>query len=429
MRSTWSWAAVSATWISRQRRVGMRVSTSLVIASPASRPDLLAPLVGDPVHGALADQDLPHLAHRVVADDADLVLLVLAEPLDVGLLDRPRALVLLDAAAREHLGADHGARDARRHAQRGVADVPGLLAEDRAQQPLLGRELRLALRRDLADQDVVGLHLGADPHDAGLVEVLERLLADVRDVAGDLLLAELGVAGDALELLDVHRGEQVVLHQTLGDQDRVLEVVPAPGHEGDEHVAPERELAALRGRPVRDHLPALHAVAELHDRLLVDAGVLVRALVLDQADDVDVRAGAVLLLRADHDAPGVHRHDLAVALGDHGHARVARHHGLHARADERRLGAQQRHGLALHVGAHQRAVRVVVLEEGDQRGGHRHQLVRRHVHHLDLFRRHHHELAGLPRRDAVQPGRRPSRRGARWPARSRAAPPPAPRGT
>ena len=48
-----------------------------------------------------------------------------------------------------------------------------------------------------------------------LVEVLEGLLADVRDVAGDFFLAELRVAGDALELLDVNRGEDVVLGDAL----------------------------------------------------------------------------------------------------------------------------------------------------------------------------------------------------------------------
>ena len=77
----------------------------------------------------------------------------------------------------------------------------------------------------------------------GVVEVLEGLLADVRDVARDLFLAELRVAGDALELLDVDRGEHVVLGDALGDEDRVLEVVALPGHERDEHVLAERELA------------------------------------------------------------------------------------------------------------------------------------------------------------------------------------------
>ena len=60
---------------------------------------------------------------------------------------------------------------------------------------------------------------------------------------------------------------------------------------------------------------------------------------------------------------------------------------LHAGADERRLGTDQRHRLALHVGAHQRAVGVVVLEERDQRGRDRHHLARRDVHVVDLVGR------------------------------------------
>jgi hypothetical protein len=57
-----------------------------------------------------------------------------------------------------------------------------------------------------------GLDVGADADDAALVEVAQRLLADVRDVARDLLAAELGVADLDLELLDVDRGVDVVLH-------------------------------------------------------------------------------------------------------------------------------------------------------------------------------------------------------------------------
>ena len=139
-----------------------------------------------------------------------------------------------------------------RHAQRGVADVRGLLAEDGAQQLLLRRHRALALRRDLADQDVAGLHLGADIDDAGLVEVLQRLFGDVRNVARDLLRPELGVARHHLELLDVDRGEDVVPDDALGEQDRVLEVVAVPRHERDEHVAAERQLAELGRRTVGD---------------------------------------------------------------------------------------------------------------------------------------------------------------------------------
>ena len=101
------------------------------------------------------------------------------------------------------------------------------------------------------------LHLGADAHDARLVEVLEGLLADVRDVAGDLFLAELGVARDALELLDVDRGEDVVLDDALGDEDRVLEVVAPQGMNATTTFSPERQLAALGGRTVGDDVARL----------------------------------------------------------------------------------------------------------------------------------------------------------------------------
>ena len=77
-----------------------------------------------------------------------------------------RALVLLGALAGEDARVDDDAADARRDAQRAVAHVAGLLAEDRAEELLFRGELRLALRRDLADEDVAGLHLGADAHDA-----------------------------------------------------------------------------------------------------------------------------------------------------------------------------------------------------------------------------------------------------------------------
>ena len=43
---------------------------------------------------------------------------------------------------------------------------------------------------------------------------------------------------------------------------------------------------------------------------------------------------------------------------------------LHAGANKRRLGTKQRNCLALHVGTHERAVGVVVLQERDHRGGH-----------------------------------------------------------
>ena len=108
----------------------------------------------------------------------------------------------------------------------------------------------------LPDEVVAGVDLRPDPDDPSLVEVLQDLLGDVGDVAGDLLGAQLGVAGVDLVLLDVDRGEDVVLHQALGDDDRVLVVVTLPRHVGDEEVLSEGDLALIRGGAVGDDLAA-----------------------------------------------------------------------------------------------------------------------------------------------------------------------------
>src|SRR5690606_3358354 len=97
-------------------------------------------------------------------DDADLVLGVLVEEADLLVEDLlgPHVPLLPVVLAREDLHVDDDALDARRALERGVADVAGLLAEDRPEELLLGGELGLALRRDLPDEDVARLHVRAN---------------------------------------------------------------------------------------------------------------------------------------------------------------------------------------------------------------------------------------------------------------------------
>ena len=226
-----------------------------------------------------------------------------------------------------------------------------------------------------------GLHLGADAHDARVVEVLEGLFADVRDVAGDLFLAELGVAGDALELLDVNRGEDVVLGDALGDQDRVLEVVALPRHERDEHVLAERELAHVGRGTVGEDVARLHA-ARRRGR---SASGCSRC---SGSSAGTCRAGRCPGPRPP--SPSARTTMRVASTLSTTPSRLATTHTpesratlrFHAGADERRVACGERHGLALHVRAHERAVGVVVLEERNERRGDRHQLVRRDVHQL-----------------------------------------------
>ena len=232
--------------------------------------------------------------------------------------------------------------------------------------------------------------LGADADDAALVEVGEDLLGDVRDVPGDLLRAELGVAGVDLVLLDVDRGEDVVLHEALRQDDRVLVVVALPRHERHEQVAAERHLAVVGAGTVGEDLAGLDALALVDDRTLVEARALVGAAELVHP------VGAVVAVVLRHgDRVGRHLGDDTGRLGDDDVAGVGGGAVLHAGADERGLAAQQRHGLALHVRAHERAVGVVVLEERDHRGRDRHHLARRDVHVVDARAGHVVDLAAL----------------------------------
>ena len=324
-----------------------------------------------------------HLAHQltledfidVALDDDQLIVAVLGEMLDLLVLDRHGAFVLIDAAPREHADFDNRSRYAGRQLQAGVAHVGRLLAEDRPEQLFLRRHRAFALGRNLADQDIAGLDLGADVDNARLVEILEGFLADIGNVPGDLFLTELGVARHDFEFLDMDRSKDVVLDDALGNQDRILEVVTAPRHEGDQHVAAQGQLAGVDARAVGNDLAGVDHIAHLDQGTLVDAGVLIRTLELQQIVDIDAKLTGGILVGTHHDARGVHlidhpgpaRHDAGAGIPGHGL--------FHAGAHQGRFGADQGNRLALHVRPHQRPVGVVVLQERDQGGGHGNQLL------------------------------------------------------
>ena len=121
------------------------------------RDHLLAAQVHEVGGGGLAVEQVLDPLVPLVLKDANLVLQVLLHHEELGFLDLPGPVVLLDALAGEDLHVDHDALDAGRAVERGVAHVAGLLAEDRPQQLLLRGELGLALGRDLAHQDVARL--------------------------------------------------------------------------------------------------------------------------------------------------------------------------------------------------------------------------------------------------------------------------------
>ncbi len=199
------------------------------------------------VGGQVAAQDLFELLGEFEERRADRLVAVL-----LGLLQLLLELLAFEFReahpSREPFGVDHDPFDAAGDFERFVLHVFAGAAEDGVQQLFFRRQLGLRLRRDLADEDVARLDAGADADDALLVEVPQGLFADVGNVASELFAAQLGLANFDVELVDVDRRVDVVLHQSFGEDDRVLEVVAFPRHEGDEHVAAQRQ-ARRRGWP------------------------------------------------------------------------------------------------------------------------------------------------------------------------------------
>ena len=175
-------------------------------------------------------------------------------------------------------------------------------------------------------------------------------------------------------------GVYIVHDEALVEENGVLIVVAFPRGEADENVFAEADLALRGGGAVGDDIALLHALADLDDRALVEAGALVAARKLDEL--VVLALAAVV---ADGDAVRAHAGDDAVALCQDDNAGVDRAAVLDAGGNNGLLRCHQRNGLTLHVRAHQSTVRVVVFEERDHRGGDGDHHARGYVHEVDLF--------------------------------------------
>ncbi len=293
-----------------------------------------------------------------------------------------------------HVHDDSG--NARRNHQRSILHVGRLLPEDRPQKFLFRCQLGLALRRDLTDKNIARFHFGSDADNAVVVQVLQRFFPDIRNIARDLFWSELGVPSGDFELLNVDRSEDIFLLHLLADQNRVFEVVTIPRHEPDEHVATKSEFALVRASAVRHRLARLYLLPLLHERLLGKAGSGVGTHELPQlvnlnpvlriALRIPLETSRQLPVAGNHDAPRIDRSDHAIFHRDHHRFRVASHPAFDSGSHQRSFRLQQRHTLALHVRAHQRAVRVVMLKERNQTSRNRNQLFRRNVHVVDLAR-------------------------------------------
>ena len=196
----------------------------------------------------------------------------------------------------------------------------------------------------------------------------------------------------------------VLLHHTFRYHDRILIIITIPRHESHQHVPAQGQLTVIGRGAIGDDMAWLHDLVSLDQGTLVDARVLVGALELGQG--VDVGSEIFLALGPDpNDDPfRVHQIHNPCAFAHHNGAGVLGGDRLHTGADQRRLGADQRNRLALHVGAHESTVGIVILKERDQGSGDGNQLLRRDVDEGDILTAAHvvqAKLIGVPRAHRV----------------------------
>ena len=242
-----------------------------------------------------------------------------------------------------------------------------------------------------------------------MIQVFQGFITGVRDITGDFFRAQLGITGLHFKLGDVDGGEGVFLHGFFGDDNSVFKVVAVPRHIGHQNIAAEGQFALVRVRAVRQHVAGFDFVAAAHDRTLVDAGSGIGTHELAQGIDVNaivaVRAhtvgigqeyfrthGQFPVFRGDNDFSRGGGHD-AVRFRQNDGTGVPGALSFDAGSHVWRFRYHQRHALALHVGAHQGAVGVVMFQEGDKTGGDGNELLGRNVHVMHVCRIHFDEFA------------------------------------
>ena len=205
----------------------------------------------------------------------------------------------------------------------------------------------------------------------------------------------------------MHRGEEVLPNHAFVQHHGVLIVVSLPRHVGHFHVPSQRQFAILRGVAFCQNVTLLHPLARMTNGPQIDRRTLVRLAPLGdvvslncilETDEFFFLSPVVFDLYTGR----IYEHNLALSFGNHLRSRVACHLPLNARSHDRRIGADQRHSLAHHVRSHQRSVRVVMFQEGDQSSSDRCDLCRRDVHQTHLIRLHYREVCFIARLNAVE---------------------------
>ena len=243
------------------------------------------------------------------------------------------------------------------HFQRSIANFSCLLSKDGAKESLLRSKLRLSFRRNSADQDISGSYFRTDTDDSSLIKILQCIISDARHIGSNLFRSKLRISGFQFILFNMDGSVNVILHQSLGKENRILVVISFPSHKADKRILSECNLSILRRGAVRNDITRLHMIMGIHNRLLI---VTVTGVASNKLHQLILIVSAVFVSLYNN-LCGRRQGNLTTVLRHHAgagvHRRLIGHTGIHYCG----FRGQKRNGLTLHVRSHERTVRIVVL--------------------------------------------------------------------
>ena len=105
----------------------------------------------------------------------------------------------------------------------------------------------------------------------------------------------------------MNSGIPVFFNQSLGDKNGILEVIAVPGHECHQQVLPQGQFPHVRRRPVGENISFSYCISGLHQRPLVDTGILVRSGIFNKIIDIDTGFSRdnFIVIDTYHDTAGI----------------------------------------------------------------------------------------------------------------------------
>ena len=96
-----------------------------------------------------------------------------------------------------------------------ITNFSCFLTEDRTKKTLFCCQFCLSLRSNFTNEDITGTNLCTDTDDTTLIQILECIIANTRNISCDLFRSKFGITGFCFIFLHMNRSIYIVLYKSF----------------------------------------------------------------------------------------------------------------------------------------------------------------------------------------------------------------------